>query len=51
LLALVGVVMARQFDLQVDGVVLESCRIVRRAARFEFVYGRESPAPGPAVPA
>jgi hypothetical protein len=41
LLGLIGEAMARQFDLEVDGVLLETCRLVRRAARFEFVYGRE----------
>ena len=41
LLGLIGEAMARQFDLEVDGVLLETCRLVRRAARFEFVYARE----------
>lgn len=47
LLDLIGEVMARQFDLEIDGVLLETCRLVRRAARFEFVYARESTAPQP----
>jgi hypothetical protein len=56
LLGLVGEVMARQFDLEVGGVVLETCRLIRRAVRFEFVYSHESsvrppdPAPSPASP-
>jgi len=43
LLGLIGESMARQFDLEIDGVLLETCRLVRRAVRFEFVYVRECP--------
>ncbi len=45
LLELLGEVMARLFDLEVDGVLLEGCRVVRRATRFDFVYARESRLP------